>query len=75
MEPMVVFAAALVLYCGFLAVLDVIRDHRQGEVTAVARTARPVRRNQPVRNRRARPAERPAGGGAARWPVPAKGSA
>lgn len=38
MEPLVVFGALLVAYCGRLAVLDTIRDRK------TRRLARPVRR-------------------------------
>ncbi|GFE56874.1 hypothetical protein AOG1_07530 [Geobacter sp. AOG1] len=70
MEPIVVFGAGLVLYCGYLAAMDTWRDWRRSrvKVRATVRAISHRRRSLCVAAGRA-------GAAAARWQVPAKGSA
>ena len=72
MEPIVIFAAGVVLYCGWLSLRDDLRGWRR------SRFARKVKEGAAVRQQlgRLRGAASGRGGGAvARWPVPLKGSA
>lgn len=69
MEPIVIFGVALVAWGVYICAIDMAKDR------APARIAKRAAKTQ-VRGRR-RPAAAPGRGGAAaaRWPVPAEGSA
>ncbi len=67
MEPIVVFAAGLVLYCGWLTLLDELREWRR------SRFVRKVKKAFARKQFKAATVCR-GGGGAAHWPVPLKGS-
>ncbi len=73
MEPMVIFGAALVVYCGYIALADALRDLRRGRPTASGETAA-IRRRRPAVRRPIFSASRRAGGGVARWQGPLTGS-
>ena len=79
MEAMVIFAAGLVVYCGWLALLDTARDKGLGRARGVVKTVdgstSALERGSLKRRRALCGASRPEGGAAARWPAPAKGSA
>jgi hypothetical protein len=73
MEPLVIFDAGLVIYCGFIALFDSVRDFRQqpdpGEQKAPAKA-------RVYQFRKSPPAAAGRGGGAAaRWRVPKASSA
>lgn len=71
MEPIVVFGAGLVLYCGFLAVVDAARDAGRGR----AKAAIPSRnRLRPALRRSSCAVPGRADGGGVRWPAPLRGS-
>lgn len=74
MEPIVVFGAGLVLYCGYVAAVDSWRDWRRGRVKVRATVKAAVRASS-QRRRSFCTATGRAGAAAARWQVPAKGSA
>ena len=74
MEPIVVFGAGLVLYCGYLAAVDTWRDWRRSRVKVRAAIKSAVKVTSHRRRSLCAAAGR-AGGAAVRWPVPAKGSA
>lgn len=72
MEPLVVFGAGLVAWCAGITFVDMLRDR------APARAARKEKTpaQAVVRERRKSAAAHGRGGAAAaRWPVPAEGSA
>lgn len=72
MEPIVVFGVGLVAWGAYICVVDMIRDRAPARIAKREKSpAKAV-----VRGRR-RPAAAPGRGGAAaaRWPVPAEGSA
>jgi hypothetical protein len=73
MEPIVIFAAGVVFYCGWLTVRDDLREWRRSRF---ARKMKKVvaSRQQRLGRLRAAAAGR-ADGVAAHWPMPAKGSA
>ncbi len=73
MEPIVVFGAGLVLYCGYLAAVDTWRDRRRSRVKVRAAVKEAVKVTSHRRRSLCAAAGR-AGAVAARWQVPAKGS-
>ncbi len=79
MEPIVIFAAGLVVYCGWLALLATARDKGRGRVNGVVKTVdrstSALERGSLNRRRALCAAARPGGGGAGRWPARVKGSA
>ena len=79
MEPMVIFAAGLVVYCGWLALLDTAlakgRSRARGAAKSVDRSPSPLERGSLKRRRDLCGAARPEGAAAGRWPAPVKGSA
>jgi len=74
MEPIVVFGAGLVLYCGYVAAVDTWRDWRRSRVKVRATVKAAVKASSHQRRALCAAAGR-AGAAAARWQVPAKGSA
>jgi len=72
MEPIVVFGVALVAWGAYICIVDMIRDRAPARIAKKEKAPAKA----PVRGRR-RPAAAPGRGGAAaaRWPVPAEGSA
>ena len=74
MEPMVIFSAGLVVYCGYLALIDAIRDGERDKETAqdAAKESGAV---PAARSGATSATSRRAGGAAARWPRPLTGSA
>ena len=73
MEPMVIFSAGLVVYCGYIALIDAARDLRLGKVISKKEAAE-KRRIRTVRRRLIFSARRREGGAGARWPRPLTGS-
>ncbi len=74
MEPMVIFSAGLVVYCGYLTWLDALRDRKRHRATRTEK----VREKKPYPARRAPviSADRSRGdAGGVHWPVLLKGSA
>jgi hypothetical protein len=71
MEPIVVVAAGLVIYCGYLAVLDELKDWRRSRTV---RTRRGVRSSRASRKEVKASLSCPEDGVAAHWPVPLRGS-
>ena len=72
MEPLVLFGAALVIYCGYIAVTDELRGWRRARGRSPATGPQPAKREKAgvpfsVRGR--------AGGAGGRWPAPLGGSA
>jgi hypothetical protein len=74
MEPMVIFVAGLVVYCGWLALLDMARGRARGVVKTVDRSTSALERGSLKRRRALCAAARPEGDAAGRWPAPVKGS-
>lgn len=72
MEPMVLFSAGLVVFCGYIAIVDAVSD-RQGRVIAKKEAAE-KHRARPARRSLIFSAPRREGGGGARWPGPLTGS-
>ncbi len=75
MEPLVIFGAGLVIYCGFIALFDTVRDFRQKPDPAKEKCPARAKVYQ-FRKRSAPPAA--AGredGAAARWRAPRASSA
>ena len=72
MEPMVIFSAGLVVFCGYIALVDAARD-RQGRVIA-KKEASQKRQARAVRRRLIFSTPRREGGGGARWQGPLTGS-
>lgn|GEM_PF-3926381 len=72
MEPIVVFGVGLVAWGACICIVDMIRDRAPARVAKGEKAPAKVS----IRGRR-RPAAAPGRGGAAaaRWPVPAEGSA
>ncbi|HOP40071.1 MAG TPA: hypothetical protein PLI53_03430 [Geobacteraceae bacterium] len=54
MEPLVIFGAFLVIYCGYLALIDTICSWRTGRVKATRRKPAKKRTATPVAARRPR---------------------
>ena len=78
MEPMVVFSAGLVLYCGYIFIKETFSDFQRYRSKAVnaageKRSVTPVA--QPAKRRAVSAGSRRAGGEAAHWQLPLKGSA
>ena len=73
MEPMVIFSAGLVVFCGYIALVDAVHD-RQAAKVITKKEATAKRRTRTVRRRLIFSAPRRAGGGGARWPGPLTGS-
>ncbi|HTP66536.1 MAG TPA: hypothetical protein VMJ66_14175 [Geobacteraceae bacterium] len=73
MEPMVIFGAGLVIYCGYIAVVDAVSDLQRGKAI-VAKEAVEKRRVRAVGRRLIFSASRRAGGADARWRGPLTGS-
>jgi len=73
MEPMVIFGAGLVVYCGYIALADAGRDRRSAKVITKNEEAK-KRRIRTVRRRLISSTPRRAGGGGAHWPGPLTGS-
>ncbi len=74
MEPIVIFGAFLVVFCGYIALVDVFRDLGRYRATIV-REAAAIRRRRQAMRRPIFSASRREGGGAARWQAPLRGSA
>jgi hypothetical protein len=72
MEPMVIFSAGLVLYCGWIALVEAIRD---GEQAQVKHAVKAKRRGRSPGEQAISAASRREGGAAARWPRPLADSA
>jgi len=72
MEPIVLFAAAVVLYCGWLTLKDDLQEFRR---SSVARRLRRFAKLRPQLRKISSSGVYRAGGAAAHWPAPAKGSA
>lgn len=72
MEPLVVFGAALVVWCACIAFVDMKRDR---PVAQSAREKKSPARGDVRGSRRSAAARGRGGAAAARWPVPAGGSA
>lgn len=73
MEPMVIFSAGLVIYCGILALADALRDMRRGAFKGKSG----ARGRSPVDSGKRRvifSARRRGGAGGAHWPRPLAGS-
>jgi len=72
MEPIVVFGVGLVAWGASICIVDMFRDRAPARVAKKEKAPAKI----PVRGRR-KPAAAPGRGGAAaaRWPVPAEGSA
>ena len=73
MEPMVIFSVGLVVFCGYIALMDAARDWRRNRVNAkhtgdLKSSARSSRRRVTFS------AARREGGVDARWPGPLTGS-
>ncbi len=73
MEPMVIFSACLVVYCGYISLVEELRDLRAARLL-VKRIASRKKRNRSLRRGPAFAAPRRGGGGGARWPRPLAGS-
>ena len=73
MEPMVIFSAGLVVFCGYIALVDAARDRRRAKVIT-KKEAAGKRRIRTVRLRLIYSAPHQEGGGGARWPGPLSGS-
>jgi hypothetical protein len=73
MEPMVIFSAGLVMYCGYIALVDVVRDGWCGKVKA-ERSDRKKRRTRAAKERVIAAAAGRGGGGGGHWPRPLAGS-
>ena len=73
MEPMVIFSAGLVVFCGYIALVDAVRDRQRAKVIT-KKEAVGKRRCRTVRRRLIFSAPRREGGGGARWPGPLTGS-
>ncbi len=74
MEPLVIFGAGLVIYCGFIALYDTGRDFRQKPDPAKEKA--PARAKVYQFRKKATPAAAGRGGGAAaRWRAPRASSA
>lgn len=63
MEPLVIFGAGLVIYCGFIALYDTVRDFRQKPDPA--REKAPARAKVYQFRKKSTPAAAGRGGGAA----------
>jgi hypothetical protein len=74
MEPMVIFSAGLVLFCGYLALIDAVHDRRHSRV-GTKKEAMEKRRIRIVSRRAIFSAPCREGGAGARWPRPLTGSA
>ncbi len=74
MEPMVVFGAFLVVFCGYVALMDALRDLGRGRAAVVAREAAAMRRRRHAVRRPIFSASHRGGGGVARWQAPLRGS-
>jgi hypothetical protein len=73
MEPLVIFGAGLVIYCGFIALCDAMRDFRQKPDPGTEKAPATAKVYQ---FRKSRPAAAGRGGGAAaRWRAPKASSA
>ncbi len=72
MEPLVLFGAALVVYCGWLTVTDDMRAWRRNALKLPAKKRARVKKEVTATlfSTRGR-----GGGAAVRWPAPARGSA
>ena len=55
MEPLVIFSAGLVVYCGYLAILDCIKGWRVCRLVTAAKRA-PTKKRHAVSGRQRRPA-------------------
>ncbi len=53
MEPLVIFGAFLVIYCGYLSALDAVRVWRREPRAVSEKRARSKKRAQPCRSARA----------------------
>ncbi len=74
MEPLVIFGAGLVIYCGFITLYDTARDFRQKPDPAKEKA--PARARVYQFRKKSLPAAAGRGGGAAaRWRVPRASSA
>jgi hypothetical protein len=73
MEPMVIFSAGLVVYCGYIALLDALHDRQGGKIIA-KNEAVEKRQFRAVRQRLIFSVQRREGGGGKRWPGPLTGS-
>jgi hypothetical protein len=74
MEPMVIFSAGMAMYCGYIALVDAVRDRQSGKVKA-ERPDRETRRTRATRKRVISAAAGREGGGGGHWPRPLTGSA
>ena len=72
MELIVIFAAGVVLYCGWLTMMDDLQEFRRSRLAAKMKKMTTL---QPHQQRFRVAAAGRAGGVAAHWPAPAKGSA
>jgi hypothetical protein len=73
MEPMVIFSAGLVVFCGYIALVDAVHD-RQCSRVAAKKESGGKRQTRTVRRRLIFSAPRREGGGGRRWPGPLAGS-
>jgi hypothetical protein len=73
MEPMVIFSAGLVVFCGYIALVDAVNDWHGGRVAAKKENGG-KRQIRTVRRRLTFSAQRRAGGGGRHWPRPLTGS-
>ncbi len=74
MEPLVIFGAGLVIYCGFIALYDIVRDFRQKPDPAKEKTPATAKVYQ-FRKKSSPAAAGRGGGAAARWREPRASSA
>ena len=73
MEPMVIFSAGLVVFCGYIALVDAARDRQRAKVINKNEGEGKCRVSQ-VKRHLIFSAPRREGGGGARWTGPLTGS-
>ncbi len=74
MEPMVIFSAGLVVFCGYIALMDAAHDQRRSRAAIAKKEAAEKRRIRKVRQRLIFSAPHREGGAGERWPGPLTGS-
>ncbi len=73
MELIVIFSAGLVVFCGYIALVDAVNDLKRGKA-AVTQKLTEKRRHRARTRRPIFSAHRRGGGGVARWQAPLRDS-